>query len=151
MSEKKNLKYLDTNLNNIISQNESKENVNIFDVIEKIIPEWIIKRTYFYVEKYSTLQTNWKNLCSQWKTTPKEIILVEYLPDIDKFEHYTTLRHIIDTLTFNGYVVRNIADITTCKRCNGAMLSEIAYNFMKEKSSLPMWNKEWSDTCDGCL
>lgn len=144
-------KYLDSNIKKLLEENESKENIHIFKVIEKIIPNWIIKKTNFYVKQYKTLENNWFKICSQWKTKPKEILIVEYLPDLDNFENYTILRHIIESLTINGYVIRNIRDITTCDKCNGAMLNEVSFNFLKEQETSIISNdSKWNSICDTC-
>lgn len=154
MSEEEKM-YSDEHLKKLLEENESKEDVHIFEVIKKIIPNWIIKRTDFYVKKYDNLQHNWVKVCTEWKTTPKEILLVEYIPNIENedFEKYSILKRIIDSLTFNGYVVRSINDMTTCKKCNGAMLTETAYNFFKQinkDKNISSWTKEWSDVCESC-
>lgn len=159
--------YKDDNLITILEENkldmnDCKTPEDMFEIIDILMPRWIIKRTTSYVNKYEKLQQNWFYICSQMKTTPKEIIIVDFIPEtplnqkdgsIDttsrQFRQFYTLRHIIDYLTYNGYVVRNYRDITTCIGCGKAMLTEFSFNFFKERKN-DLFQNEWSDTCDGC-
>lgn len=147
---------------NKLDLNECKQPEDIFEIIQTIMPNWILKKTTSYVNKYEKLQQNWFYICSQMKTTPKEIVIVDFIPDtplnqndgsIDTsslhFKQFHILRHVIDYLTYHGYVIRSHRDITTCTKCGRAMLTEFSFNFFKERKN-NLFQDEWSEVCEDC-
>jgi hypothetical protein len=144
-----------------LAQCDSTE--NIYDYVHSVLPKWILHTCRQYVSEYALLQKNWEQLCNQWNTTPKRILIVSFLPSREEFEKLSQSNldsssgstfHILATccnkLTANGFVVRAYTELTACKRCEQAMLSERVYTYLREHKSPLAQENEWSDTCRSC-
>lgn len=134
---------------------------NIYEYAQALLPNWILHVCERYVDEYNMLQTNWINLCTQWKTTPKRILIVSFLPSREEFEKlghsdsetsrstYQILATCCNMLTANGFVIRAYTEVTACKSCEQAMLSKTVYDYLSEHKS-PLVSGEWNDTCKAC-
>jgi hypothetical protein len=143
-----------------LAQCESSE--NIYDYTQAILPNWILHTCRQYVNEYELLQKNWEQLCNQWNTTPKRILIVSFLPSREEFEKLSPSNSStnIDTfqiiatccnkLTAHGFVVRAYTELTACKRCEQAMLSERVYTYLREHKSPLAQVSEWSNICRSC-
>lgn len=133
---------------------------NIYDYVTNILPEWIRHTCKQYASEYTLLETNWKNLCSQWKTSPKRILIVDFLPSREDFERLTQQSNssnssyfLIGTccnlLTKNGFVIRANTELTLCVKCEKAILTERVYNYLLENKST-LVSGEWNKCCKEC-
>jgi hypothetical protein len=128
--------------------------------IRETLPDWIVSRHQGYCSALFRFEAVWKGLCHQMNTTPKEIILVSFLPSIpvpptgNEFCEFRILEKVCDTLTRNGYIVRQAADFAVCERCGKLFLSKKAHTslqalFMSNSPRpSPLLPLEWTPT--GC-
>jgi len=114
-----------------------------------LLPQWILHRSEHYATEYPKLEENWYRLCASWNTTPREILIVQYLPDPSQFSQYQVLMAVCNQLTRYGYVVRNKSELFPCRQCNRALLTQKVYDFLvtRNPQSVP---KRWSAVCQSC-
>jgi hypothetical protein len=156
--------YSDETLIPILEENnldiyECKSDLDIFEILKITMKDWIVKKMESYSCQYEHLQKNWKQLCHQWNTEPKEILIVEFLPSLeemnDGFKNYKIVEHIINILSLNGYIVRSKQELDICKKCHKAILSKNAYDYFKQKyiqhrMSNELFYGDWDDICISC-
>jgi hypothetical protein len=114
-----------------------------------LLPNWILHRCDHYASEYTQLEENWYRLCARWNVTPREILIVQYIPDPSQFAQYQILVAICNQLTRYGYVVRNKSELFPCRACSKALLTEKVYDFLvtRNPQGVP---KRWSVTCQAC-
>jgi hypothetical protein len=147
--------------NRVIEKIAHCEPENIYDYVRSILPEWIRYTCKRYTSDYALLETNWKNLCAQWKTTPKRILIVQFLPSREDFERlaqpsnssnlssYSLIGTCCNLLTRNGFVIRAESELVPCIKCEQAMLSERVYNYLLENKST-LVSGVWNACCKEC-
>lgn len=124
---------------------ETKEHAEVKALIEEVFPDWFLYWIPKYSEDYPSLKINWERICHMSKTTPKFIVLVEWIEFTDQ---HTVLRAFADRMTHQGYVVRRREEFGTCPECGKAIPSKMVYDRMKECGCpVPV---EWSEKCSGC-
>lgn len=128
-------------------------NTEFFDEISVNHPNWLVSRLDGYSADLEMLNKNWENLCAQLKVSPKQIILVTYLPESDEEvkenPEFTKIMEICDTLTKNGYVVRKNTQLQACSICEKAILTFEVFTYLKDKYR---WaNSTWSPSCSTCV
>ena len=136
-------------LKNAISKINYYDGNDILEYANILLPNWIVNIIEKYAEEYSVLEQNWKNLCAQWKTTPKRIIIVDFLPEKGDFKGYHLLEAFCNHLTVKGYVIRNKTEIVGCKTCNCAILSQRVFNYLLENKST-LISGTWNENCLKC-
>ena len=118
---------------------------------ETILPNWIVHRCDHYAPEYQVLEQNWYRLCAQWKTVPRQILVVDYLPQSqEEFANYQVLLCFCNKLTHMGYVIRNKADLVPCQTCRRLLLSEKVYRLLKPHNTAGL-PERWSPLCEDCI
>jgi len=138
-----------------------KETSDPYSFVEQILPGWILHTCDGYTSEYSILETNWKNLCNEWKTTPKKILIVSYLPSQEEFQKlqspvidpsedsFQMIATCCNRLAANGFVVRAETELTACKTCKQAILSKRVFEYLQQNKS-PIAIGEWNELCKSC-
>lgn len=141
----------------ITKLHDSQDYQTLLSWINLNLPNWIQEQLDDYAEEYTFLALNWAYLCVQWKTEPKQILIVEFLPnvcldpDYKEFEKYRILQVVIDGLSKNGFIIRKKSEIVACKGCQKALLSKEIYDFFKSKpNSHKKLPKVWNEYCLNC-
>jgi hypothetical protein len=114
---------------------------DVFDLIEKKYPNWIVELVDRYSYDYPHLQNNWQTLANISKTKLNKIVIVE------NFENEEQLSF-AELLTHAGFVVRTKAELIPCIVCHSAIPSETIFNKMKQHNK--QINFEWSNKCRNC-
>jgi len=118
----------------------------IYDLIKKLYPEWIMFFLKSYSNDYPHLQKNWEMVTKKNNIKNTDIMIVEYLV-LD--ENHKLINIFCEILTSAGFIVRSIEELFPCDVCNRAIPSENTFNLMKEKDiKLPI--EKWSKICSGC-
>lgn len=135
---------------------------DLYSFIKQLLPNWIIHTCDGYTSEYSILETNWKNLCNEWNTTPQKILIVSYLPSQEEFKKlqspvvdpletsFQILGACCNRLTAKGFVIRAETELVSCKRCKQAMLSKRVYEYLQQNKS-PILSGKWNECCRSCL
>lgn len=149
-----------------------KKNDDLYELIHQLLPDWIIHTCDGYTSEYSILESNWKNLCNEWKTTPQKILIVSHVPSREEFEKlqsptskagrrsedaivdvsdssFRILATCCNRLTGNGFVVRAESELVACKKCKQAMISRRVYDYLQQHKS-PLASGEWNECCKAC-
>ena len=104
----------------------------------------ILYRCYSYAPGYDVLEKNWEYICSTLNTTKKEIWIVEEFGDTEELESKTK----------EGYVIRLVRDLVPCIRCNRAMLSRVAHEYITGRytntDKVPPICSKWNEKCIEC-
>lgn len=141
-------KYLDANLTKDLNKELTKiDNLSDYDLLRNLPSFWLLKSCKHYTNDYIFLEKNWHNLCNQWNTTPKEILIVEFLPREQGVEDYKILESLCNKLTKYGYVIRNQTELVPCEVCKNAQITEYVY---KHLTHLHTTHKEWNPICTMC-
>lgn len=151
--------YTDAHLADILPEDERDRAIEKIGAIDSpntlleyayyLLPQWIVDRTHAYTPEYRILEDNWHRLCAQWHATPQSILIVEYLPNQQNFEHHHVLSAFCNRLTHFGFVIRNKTELTLCQVCKRAMLTEKIVNYLAQHAS-NKFPKQWSPTCRDC-
>lgn len=134
---------------------EKIQNMDEFKVLEylyALCPTWIRGRARHYASEYRVLEENWNRLCAQWNVTPREILLVDFLPDPtpEVLGAYQVLNLFCNHLTRMGYVIRKKSELFPCPGCQRLLLTEQVFEFLKQRQS-PILPKEWKSACRDCI
>ena len=117
----------------------------VFEFIVQKYPEWIIGFCDNYSEDYPHFYKNWKELSEISKEKPQKIILVKHFENDDQLSFS-------ELLFTAGFVVRTIAEFSSCPVCKLAIPSKISFQKLKELNrtdiSLP---DVWSEKCRKCM
>lgn len=144
--------YLDSKLATNLSEELSKiDNIPEHKLLRKVmlfIPAWVVKICKHYTNDFVFLEKNWQNLCNQWNTTPKEIIIVDFLPREQGFEDYKILEKFCNRLTKYGFVIRSHTELVPCEICKNAQITEQVYRHLTHLHST---HKEWNPICTMCM
>jgi len=117
----------------------------VHDLIEQILPGWIIEYLADYSADYQHLRYNWKEACKMIGVRPAKIMIVEYIGFTDE---YSLTRFFAEFFTHVGFVVRSRAEIITCSKCNLALPGRTEHEKMKNAGlQVP---DVWSETCSKC-
>jgi hypothetical protein len=138
-------KELDQNLEKIQLMSTDR----VMEYLFLFFPDWIVEQTQKYAKEYETLEQNWHRLCAQWKTVPRAILIVEYLPQPEQYADYQLLLAFCNHLTRMGYVIRQRTDLQRCPNCGCAILSRFVHGFLKQRGS-KMIPAVWSSYCIDC-
>ncbi len=132
----------------LYAQLEAQTASTIRAFVDEFLPGWVQRACTRYVDECVILQINWTRLCTEWKTAPKEILIVEFLPTTD-WTQYEFLGKVCNVLTKYGYVVRNCSELTTCAQCDAAMLTEVVLAHVRERNP-KMFSFQWDTRCLKC-
>jgi len=127
--------------------------------VDAIVPGWILHQTKSYTREYAMLEQNWIHLCNQWKTKPKYILIVEYIPDQRLMHRFQILSALCNHLTRDGNVIRKESELTTCVDCDRAMLTErvveqihrARQQHRNEVTGPTPVPEVWNERCADCL
>lgn len=124
---------------------EMKKHDEIHNLIIQTFPGWILYSTDTYSDDYLYLNNNWKKVCEMTKTTPKKIVLVDY---INFHPDFALIRAFCNIMTTFGYCVRRKEEFGSCEKCGKAIPVEQVWKVMKSKD-MPVPDK-WSSKCSVC-
>ena len=142
-----NLKYRDPE-NLIIIKDKIKNAPTMGDlkkILDEVYPSWFQGILPDYSPDYPELKKNWLDVCKKNNTTPKEIMMVDFI----SFEkEYSLINIFSEILTLSGFCVRSKQEIFPCKICNKAIPQLHIYNLLKKThTNLPEY---WRTTCENC-
>ena len=122
----------------------------LFEYIEDaLFPRWILVRLKDYAPEYKVLQDNWFRLCAQWQTSPRQILLVDFLPEQMNFAEHKILGLVCNLLTKYGYVIRNKTELFPCQTCEKALLTQKVHDYLVQHKS-NIVPPEWAPQCVSC-
>lgn len=107
------------------------DNLDHNEIIKKLnhkFPNWINNIVDNYRKDYDYLNSNWVKLCEKLNTTPKKILLVNYLPHPNDKNKNNDILQYSDLLTKHGYVVRRESEFLV--QDNLIFPTEDLYNYM---------------------
>lgn len=125
-----------------------KELKTLSDVIDKInetFPTWILGNLPKYSDDYSHLTRNWTIVCNKASTTPKDIIIVQYMI-FD--ESHGIIRLFAEILTSFGFCVRRVHEIGKCSVCDNGIPTVELWKLMKSNNLVVP--DEWKSHCRNC-
>lgn len=120
----------------------AKEIGEIFEIIDKHNPEWIVSFCDNFSSDYSFLRENWFKICTATKNSPKKIVLVKNIESVSE-------QALAEVLTSVGFCVRDIHNFVQCKGCSDVILSKNGYD--KAKTGRKPIPPKWSESCVNCL
>ena len=126
-------------MNNEINQLATMKDV--FDLIEKKYPNWIVEMVDNYSIDYPHMQNNWQTLANHSKTKMQKIIIVECFDNEEQLSF-------AELLTQAGFIVRTKAELIPCSVCRCAIPSQSIYNKMRQHNI--QFNFEWNNKCRNC-
>ena len=118
---------------------------DVFDIINKTIPNWIFGTADNFSKDYSTLTENWFKICDSHKVKPTKIIFVNGIYYDDKHQ---ILKLFMDLLTSAGFCIRDKNHFISCLKCNSIIPNKTCYELMK-KNNIPAPEK-WDSMCIKC-
>jgi hypothetical protein len=138
---------------------ELKEELQLLDEITTIedtvnyvnvkLPGWVVYTCPDYADEYHMLRSTWHQLCATLSTTPKLILITQFVPFPNHLENHKVMDQLCDKLARFGFCVRRSAEMIPCSKCGKALLSPFSHNYFKTKTEeIP---REWSETCQSCL
>lgn len=121
--------------------NTITEEKELYEVLEREFPEWVISFSDDYSDDYPVLRKNWHHLCKQIGVEPRGIALVRYLhPPTATHEHrfqegetYVILDGVVNHLFALGYILRRIEEFRTCENCNRVRPNKKMWTFMHDR------------------
>ena len=124
---------------------EVKTYGEVYEIIKETFPDWIIGHTKKYSTDYPHLQKNWEFLCKKFNTTPKEILIVDYVNEGPEFKVLNTF---CELMTVAGYCIRRKEEFIGCHKCDSAIPVLELWKDLKERGlQVP---KNWSKLCVSC-
>lgn len=141
------LQYYDTEHKDSILQtlNDCKTSAEIYSLINRTFPDWILKQTNEYSKDYPHLQANWKEVCKRASVTPESIVIVDYINFTDR---HTVLKEFCEVMTKAGYCVRRREEFISCENCHRAIPVKALWEKFRSYN-IPCPNN-WSQTCRKC-
>ena len=115
---------------------------DVFDLIMRKYPDWMIDTCDKYSSDYPHFTNNWNHLLKISKTNPQKIILVKHFENDEQLS--------FSELLFSaGFIVRTIHEFTPCTKCHSAIPSLMTYNKIKDNPNI-ITPREWKDHCSNC-
>jgi hypothetical protein len=143
--------YIDTeNSDEIISQLKSCKSLEeIKDLITRTFPNWMRHFYSTYSQDYPSLIFGYVSVCKNLNTTPKGIVLVDFIPAEQEIGKYTLLTKFLDTMTVNGFCVRKLSEFFPCNVCSALIPSKSIYTKLAftKPECVP---EKWSNRCRKC-
>ena len=137
--------------------NENKDNIiqrlrcsptvkELLDVVNEVYPNWIHNIQDNYCNDYQHLTSNWNLIASKNNTTPKKIVLVDF---VSFEENYTVIQTLCEIFTTIGFVIRSKNEFIQCFICNRVIPAKHMYDLMKTSNiqGIPV---EWIKKCSTC-
>lgn len=94
----------------------------IYSLVDRVFPEWIIEECIDYEPCYTTFRNNWHKVSKQFLQEPKKILIVNQIVFEDPGNQYTILKMFCEILTRTGFCVRRKEELKKCKDCGMARL-----------------------------
>lgn len=132
------------------SLKECKTIEEIKEYINDTMPGWITSYHSTYSMDYPFLISNFTQICQKYKTTPKGLVLVKYIPgEGDLVCNYRTLTKFLDVMAANGFCVRRDCEFFPCKKCDSLIPKRALYSKLKfvSPNGVP---STWRNTCEKC-
>ena len=124
---------------------DSKTHGDIFAIIKRVFPSWILGASNSYSLDYPHLQSNWIKVCEKIDTQPTKILIVDF---IDCDESHTLIPIFCELMTRAGYCVRRKEEFISCPHCEKIIPNlEIHKKMILRKLNIP---PEWSKKCSDC-
>jgi hypothetical protein len=124
---------------------EAKNLGEVFSIIQKVYPKWIIKTYKRYSDDYPTLTSNWHEICKNMNVEPTCIIKVESFQINEK---YKLISFFCELFTKAGFCVRTKNDIFGCYKCDDVLPQSHLHDLLKtQNKTVP---KYWSVVCKKC-
>ena len=118
---------------------------DVYDMLNKIFPDFIVNVVSSYSEDYPHFDHNWSGMCISLKVNKAQIMLVR---DYKEDDHHLMLKTFCEVFTQAGFVIRRYTEFFPCSVCNKALPNEFAYNKLKElKIQVP---EKWNTKCSTC-
>lgn len=130
---------------------ECKTIEEVKSFINVVMSDWIVSYHNTYSMDYPYLINNFIQVCKRYKTEPKGIVLVRYIPgENDLISEYRVLTRFLDVMAANGFCVRRQSEFFPCKKCDCLIPVRPLYSKLKFTSpeSVP---SVWIDTCKKCV
>jgi hypothetical protein len=120
----------------------------IFELIDKTFPSWVIHIVDNFSEDYLFLDQNWQNICKELNVRKAKIIIVRQISLISEESNTKLVKIFCELLTKAGFIVRDVNDLQLCLKCGNALPTEGMYNTLKKMNvSVP---EEYISNCSKC-
>ena len=117
----------------------------VYKIIVKYYPDLIVFKAKEYSKYYNHLNYNWNFVCKKIKCEPREILIINRIPENDKDK---LLKAFCDLITMAGFSVRSKDDYMLCSKCLRALPTNKMYDEIKKnKISVP---ESWNNVCSSC-
>lgn len=143
-----NTEYLDPD--NVMSIKEEIKNApnlgSLKAIVDRVYPNWIKGVMTDYSNDYPELKKNWYEVCEKNNTSPKQIMLVDFI----SFDpQYSLISIFSEILTLSGFCVRSKQEIFPCMICEKAIPQVHIYNLLQKNgnSKIP---RVWRTSCEDC-
>ena len=134
------------NVNDILQELKNCPTLgDIYKLINRVYPTWIIEFIGNYSFDYPHLRSNWIEATRKANIKPAQIMIVDYLGMTAK---YSLIQHFAEIYTICGFIVRSKDEVCICSVCNRVLAGESQHRHMLELK-LPVPDV-WSDKCTGC-
>lgn len=135
----------DTLQNTVKDIIQSKSIQDVFDLLHKIYPGFVINKLDEYSTDYPHFDKNWRAMCLSLKTRKASIVLVD---DFEQDDEHILVKTFCEILTQSGFIVRKYTEFFPCSQCNSAIPNEEIYDKLKE-ANIKTPDK-WSKSCVIC-
>ena len=115
---------------------------DVFDLIMKKYPGWMIDVCDKYSSDYPHFTNNWLHLSLMTKNKPQKIILVKHFENDEQLS--------FSELLYNaGFIVRTVQEFTPCSKCHCALPTQLTYEKIKDIPNITT-PSEWKNECYNC-
>ena len=120
----------------------------IFELIDKTFPSWVIHIVDNFSNDYPFLDQNWANICKELNVRKAKIIIVRQISLIKEESNNKLIKIFCELLTKAGFIVRDVNDLQLCSKCGNALPTQGMYNTLKTmKVTIP---EEYISECSKC-
>lgn len=140
-------KFIDPkNISDILEEIKNAPSMkDIYEIIEKVYPGWILMFLVKYSDDYNHIQRNWEYACKENKLNKGQIMIVDTLEFDDD---HKLIQIFCEIYAKSGFMVRGKDELYPCEICDCAIPCEESYNIMKQKGlNVP---EKWSNRCIKC-
>ncbi len=120
------------------------------EIVDERYPGLISGFINKYSDDYKILEENWTKFCIFGEIEKKQIMLLRHGTFDENSKIVGTIAEIFSRA---GFLVRRVYDIVPCDVCGKALISEQAYNVLREKAgprSTIKFPEIWSSKCSTC-
>jgi hypothetical protein len=118
----------------------------VVNLINEIVPGWILGWPKRYSKDYSHFQNNWEFVCKKSQSKTLSVVIVDLITFNDL--NHNLIQLFCDLLTLFGHSVRRKEEFIGCKFCGDAIPTQTVYNqLVDRKINVPAC---WMVKCQGC-